>query len=88
MVAISLKGPVPTLLCGRTLNWYSVAGTSPVTCRLEPEEEGTGTESHSCFSPLSPTDICFNLQREKERGSEWREKEKRKRKESEREKIE
>lgn len=30
-VTTSLKGPVPSLFCANTLNWYSVPGSSPGT---------------------------------------------------------
>lgn len=67
---ISLKGPVPILLCDRMLNWYSVAGDRPFTCRLQPEEEGTGTENQFCLPSLSPAVVFFTLQTERGRRSE------------------
>lgn len=30
-VTTSLNGPVPSLFCANTLNWYSVPGSSPGT---------------------------------------------------------
>ncbi|TNN73235.1 hypothetical protein EYF80_016566 [Liparis tanakae] len=65
-VTTSLNGPVPSLFCASTLNWYSVPGSSPGTtnhlgsshprnsCATWPEASYfSWSEGHSCLRHLS-----------------------------------
>lgn len=46
-VTTSLKGPVPSLFCARTLNWYVVSGSKPDTS-IQSWPPGTAVETQSC----------------------------------------
>lgn len=59
-VTTSLKGPVPSLFCANTLNWYSVPGSSPGTTNQVWAPE-TGIECQSC----GPKSVLFDLKTKK-----------------------